>query len=121
MSEWPDRLAELRAQLAEKLGARGPTLRAQLRRAGRRLPRRARREAEFLVRAEEMARHPRLARLVDPRDVARAQGRIGRHLQGIDPALRRRNQRWNAAAALGLYVLATFALVVTVLWWRGYV
>lgn len=121
MPDWPDRLAELRAQLAERLGARGPTLRAQLRRAGRRLPRRLRREAELLARAEEMSRHPRLARLVDPRDVARAQRRIGRHLGGIDPALLRRNRRWNAAAALGLHVLATFALVVALLWWRGYV
>ena len=79
------------------------------------------REAEFLARAETMARHPRLARLVDPREVSRAEGRVSRHLAGIDPALLRRNRIKDGAAALALYLLATFALVVLLLWWRGIV
>jgi hypothetical protein len=121
MTDWTSRLSDLRAQLGEKLGVDGPDLGSQVRRAGRRLPRRARKEAEFLVRAEEMARHPRFARLIDPRAVDRAQRRISGRLAGIDPARDRRNRRKNFAAALGFYVLVTFALVVTVLWWRGYV
>lgn len=121
MPDWSDRLADLRALLAEKLGTGERDLRGHLRRAGRRLPRRVRREADYLVRAEEMGRHPRLARLVDPRQVARAQGRVARHLRSIDPARLRRDRRKNAVAGLGLIVLAAFALVVTLLWWRGYV
>ena len=121
MPPWSDRLASVRLLLSEKLGTRGGDLRSHVRTAGRRLPRRLRREAEFLTRAETMARHPRFARLVDPRQVARAEGRLSRHLQGIDPALIRRNRAKNTAAGLGLIVLATFALVVTALWWRGYV
>ncbi len=121
MTDWTRRLTDLRALLAEKLGTRGPSLAAQVRRAGRRLPRRLRREAEVLARAERMSTHPRFARLIDPREVRRAEGRLSRHLRGIDPALVRRNRRKNAAAALGLYVLVTLGLVVTVLWWRGYV
>jgi hypothetical protein len=121
MSDWSARLSDLRALLADKLGVMGADLGHQVRRAGRRLPRRVRREAEFLVRAEEMARHPRLARLIDPREVARAQGRVARHLEGINPALLRRNRRKDRVAAFALYVLVTSALVVTLLWWRGYV
>lgn len=121
MSDWSDRLASLRLLLSEKLGTKGADLRSHVRRAGRRLPRRLRREAEFLIRAEQMARHPRFARLIDTREVARAQGRLSRHLGAIDPALIRRNRMKNAAAGFGLIVLATFALVVTLLWWRGYV
>lgn len=121
MQDWPDRIADLRLRLREKLGVAGPDLGRQVRRAGRRLPRRVRQEAEFLSRAESMARHPRLARLVDPREVARAEGRLSRHLAGIDPALLRRNRIKDGVAAVGLCVLATFALVVTLLWWRGFV
>ena len=121
MPDWSDRLASLRLLLSEKLGTRGDDLRSHLTRAGRRLPRRLRREAEFLMRAEQMARHPRFVRLIDPREVARAEGRLSRHLQAIDPTRIRRNRMKNAAAGIGLVVLATFALIVTLLWWGGHV
>ena len=121
MPDWSNRIADLRLQLRDKLGLRGPDLGRQVRRARRSLPRRVRREAEFLAWAETMARHPRLSRLVSPREVARAEGRVSRHLAGIDTALVRRNRIKDGAAALGLYVLATFVLVVTLLWWRGFV
>jgi hypothetical protein len=110
MSDWSSRLTGVRALLADKLGATGDDFGRQVRRAGRRLPRRVRREAEFLVRAEEMARHPKFARLIDPRAVARAEGRLSRHLR-----------RKDGVALVALYVLVTFALVVTLLWWRGIV
>lgn len=121
MTDRTSRFSDLRVQLREKLGVTGADLGHQVRRAGRRLPRAARREAELLVRAEEMARHPRLSRLIDPREVARAQTRLSHRLRAIDPARQRRDRRKNAAAVLGLYVLVTFALVVTLLRWRGFV
>lgn len=121
MPDWSDRIPGLRLTLREKLSVTGPDLGHQIRQAGRRLPWRVRREAEFLARAEAMARHPRLSRLVDPRDVLRAEDRVLRHLAGIDPALLRRNRAKDRVAALAFYLLATFALVVALLWWRGYV
>ena len=119
--DWTTRLSDLRSLLADKLGARGPTLSSQVRKARRRLPRRLRRDAHALLRAETMARHPRLARLVDPREVARSQARLSRHLGRIDPRAIRRDRAKNAAAGVGLILLATFALVVALLRWRGYV
>ena len=121
MPDWTDRLSSVHALLGERLGVAGPDLREQVRRAGRRLPRRARRDAELLVRAEAMARHPGFARLVDPREVARAERRLSRRLRTIDPRLRRRNRRLDLLAAAGFQVLATFALVMTLLAWRGIV
>lgn len=121
MPDWSDRLSQIHVLLGEKLGLAGPDLRGQVRRAGRRLPRRVRRDAEVLVRAETMARHPRFARLVDPREVARAERRLSHHLRSIDVAAQRRNRRLNRLATAGFYLLATFALVVTLLWWRGLV
>ena len=121
MPDWSDRIADLRLLLRDRLGTAGPDLGRQVRRAGRRLPRRVRREAEFLARAESMARHPRLARLVDPRQTERAAGRVSRHLLRIDRARLRRDRIRDGAAAFALCLLATFALVVTLLWWRGIV
>ena len=121
MTDLSTRFVKLRTLLAEKLGVGPGDLSRQIRRAGRRLPRKVRREAEFLARAEAMSRHPRLSRLLDPREVARAENRVARHLGGIDPARQRRDRRQNRLAAVGFYLLVTFALVVTVLWWRGYV
>jgi hypothetical protein len=68
-----------------------------------------------------MARHPRFARLVDARAVARAERKVARHLRSIDPALLRSNRRKDMAATVGLYMLVTFGLVVALLWWRGLV
>ncbi len=119
MSDWPDRLCNLRVLLADKLDARGANLGSQLRWARRRLPRQVRREAEYLAQAEQIARHPKFARLIDPRAVSRAHGRLARHLDGVDLATIRRNRRKDRAATLALYVLVTFALVVAMLWWRG--
>jgi hypothetical protein len=99
----------------------GGDLRTQIRRAGPRLPRAARRDAQLLVRAEMMARYPKFARLIDPREVARAERRISCRLRAIDPARQRRGRRMSGLATAGVYVLATFALVVTLLWWRGLV
>ncbi len=121
MPDWSDRFLKLRLLLAEKLGARGADFGSQLQRAGRRLPRRVRREAEYLARVEQMARHPKFARLVDPRSVTRSQRRVARHLEGIDLAAIRRERRKDQVAALAFYVLVTFALAVMLLWWRGIV
>lgn len=114
-------LTELRALMAEKAEARGGSLRAQLARAGRGLPRAVRREGRFLAQAETMAQNPRTARLVDPRAAARAHDRVARHLRGLDPLGARRRRRLDLLALAGFYVLVTFGAVVAVLVWRGLV
>ena len=121
MLDWTDRLSNIHTLLGEKLGLAGPNLGEQVRQAGRRLPRRARRDAETLVRAESMGRHPKFARLVDPREVESAERRLSWRLGATDAKAQRRAKRMDALATLGLQVLATFGLVVTLLWWRGLV
>lgn len=121
MSDWSSRLSDLHALLTERLGVAGRDLGDQVRRAGRRLPRGARRDAELLIRAETMARHPKFARLIDPREVARAERRLSHRLRSMDPAAERRNRRLNLLAAAGFHLLVILALVVVLLVWRGVV
>jgi len=83
--EFDDRIEGLRTALAERLRVRGPDLERQLRRAGRRLPRRQRRAAETLLGAQDWMSHPRLARLLDHRAVEAAFADMHRYLERIDP------------------------------------
>jgi hypothetical protein len=115
------RLAQLRRLLADKAEAGPGSLRAQLARAGRRLPRFVRRDGRFLAEAEAMARDPRLARLIDPRELRRAHARVARHLRGLDLAAARRRRRLDRLALVGFYVFVALGLVLAVALWRGLV
>lgn len=114
-------LQEVSTLLHERLGARGRDLGRQVRRAGRRLPRRLRAEAAVLVQAAEMAAHPRLARRVDGAAVARAARVLSDHLRQVNPAERRRTRIVGMAAVVAFNLMVLGAGVVGVLVWRGYV
>ncbi|QFT57437.1 hypothetical protein FIU94_01260 [Sulfitobacter sp. THAF37] len=115
------RTQSLQQLLQDKLGVRGRDLEHALRKAGRLLPRRVRRQAAQLARAEKMAGNPRLARQIDGGALARAQSDVTAHLSAIDLADRRKGR----LIALGAVVAANLLIVCTAfvvwLWWRGYV
>lgn len=109
----------LETQLHEKLGLRGKTLAARLRRAGRMLPKRLRAEGQYLVEAERKLAHPRLATQVDAARVKKAFGALEEHLKSIDAADRRRSRliHWLAGLVFNLLILG--ALVLIALRWQG--
>lgn len=111
----------LRALLKAKLGVGGRNLPDALARAGRRLPRAVRTQAQMLVEAERQAVHPKFARQVDAHAVRRGYRAVVAHLEAIDLADRRRGWLLGVAGALAFNVLLAFALFVTWLWWQGYV
>ncbi|MCX7645293.1 MAG: hypothetical protein N2Z62_08375 [Rhodobacteraceae bacterium] len=113
--------AELSVLLERKLGLRGGGLEAQVRRAGRLLPRRVRRAALEIAEAERREGNPRLARQTDPARVARAFAEVERHLKAVDPAARRTALVLGILGSIALGLLALFAAVVTVLVLRGLV
>ncbi|MBD3788063.1 MAG: hypothetical protein IE922_14035 [Sphingomonadales bacterium] len=63
---------EVSGLLVSRLGARGPTLAARIDSRARALPRKVRRAAQALARAEACAAAPKIARQIDPRAVGRA-------------------------------------------------
>ena len=112
-------IAEVRQLLADRMHVRGRTLSRQVRRAGRRLPRAARQAGHFLGQAEGLLAHPKLARMIDPAEAARALATLRAHLDRVDPAAERITRIVNLAALIGAQLLTVGALVVAVLWWRG--
>ena len=112
-----ERIEGLRTALAERLRVRGPDLERQVRRAGRRLPRRQRRAAQTLLGAEDWMGHPRLARLLDARAVDTAFDEMHRHLDRIDPVERRRTALLRIAGGIVLNLMI-FGVLLYLAWTR---
>jgi len=112
-------IVQLEMLLRERLGIRGKTFAKQLRRAGRRLPRFARRAGEVIAQAQQMMQHPHLAAQVDRAAVDHAIAILRAHLSDIDPAQRRASMLLGLAGVIVFNLLILLALVVVVLRWRG--
>lgn len=117
IQQMADRVAEL---MEQRLHIKGAGLREKLRRGGRLLPRGIRNAAEALASAAEQAQNPRLLLQLDPEKVARSYDLAVKHLSGLGARARRVAALTNFAASLALIALAVFALVVGVLYWRGF-
>lgn len=112
---------EVRAGLHSKLRVRGATLEAQVRRAGRRLPRRIRSDATYLARAVALAANPKLVRMVDIAKAQQAHRNVLAYLDTVDVGAQRRTAALNILAAIMFALLVTGVLLLCVLWIRGFV
>lgn len=109
----------LRAMIEKQMGVRAPSLEDAVRHAGRRLPRRLRKQAVLWVEAETWAAHPKLARRIDGPPLELAYQDLKTHLQQLDPVKERRTRRLNVLAGIVLNLLLFGALFVALLLWRG--
>jgi len=112
---------EVRAALQDKLRVRGRTLEAQIRRAGRQLPRRVRHDATYLAQAVALTDNPKLARMVDMAKAKRAHRNVLAHLDTVDIGAQRRNAALNMLASVMFALLVTGVLLLSVLWLRGFI
>ena len=114
---------EVAVLMAQRLGGarRGtqPDLATMLRRRGRALPRRQRRAAELLARAQKQAATPRLARQVDGTAAARAHAELIRYLRPLGASARWQEGALNVAAAVMLGLLLVGAIAVWIMVRRG--
>lgn len=106
------------ALLRAKLGVRGKTLAASLRRAKHLLPRRVYTHAMKLAQAEQMARHPKLRLTLDTPHLAYAVREVQAHLHAIDLADRRWGTFLGVLAGIAANLLMLAVLVFILLWWR---
>lgn len=100
---------------------KGSDLRRQVRRAGRLLPRKIRRDMRFILDSADLAENPKLSRMVDPTKVARAQANVITYLEGLDPRERMWTQILNITASVALALIVVFIVVLYVLVQRGFV
>ncbi len=112
---------EVRAGLESKLRVRGGSLRAQLRKAGRLLPRGVRRDADYLAQGAELVRNPKLAKMVDMTKARQAHRNVLAYLETVDIGAQRRDAALHLVASIAFALLVTGLLLLFVLWQRGFV
>jgi hypothetical protein len=117
VQQMADRVAGL---MEERLRVRGKTLADKLRRGGRLLPRKVRREAEYLAEVAHLAQHPKVQTMLDDARIAAAYDICIRHLREVGAKERMIAMVLGitGSVAFGLLVLA--GLFIAVLVWRGY-
>ena len=106
---------EISRLIEARLGLKGPTIRHQIAKLGRRsLPRGLRRDIEALAEAELLLTHPHLSRRVDAVRLARRAELAEAALKRIDPRAERitRFLRWLAGVAAVLILSVALAI-----WW----
>tara|TARA_R110002094_G_scaffold155884_2_gene142718 strand:- start:48 stop:422 length:375 start_codon:yes stop_codon:yes gene_type:complete len=92
-----------------------------LRKTGRRLPARHRRQVAAVVEAQALATHPKLAVQVDAKPLMKGLGEVTAYVGALDVEGQRRDRLLNMAALVAFYVLIVLTAFIFFLWWRGYV
>lgn len=113
-----DRIAAL---IEERLGVRGQGLEEKLRRAGRLLPRRLRRDAAQLVEAERLMGHPKLMMQTDPGTLDKAFRDCESWLKSVDPAERRKSRILGFLGVNAANLLIVAGLFIAYLVWAGHI
>ena len=114
-------VTDVREGLATRLRVRGKTLAVQLHKAGRRLPRHVRRDLSYLVEAQKLSTHPKLAARVDVRRATLARRNILAHLETVDLAAERWTMVLGVVASIAFAILVTGIILLIVLVQRGFV
>ncbi|WP_372573226.1 hypothetical protein [Ruegeria jejuensis] len=114
-------IAQTIAMLRAKLGVRGKTLAAALRRARHRLPRRIYKQALLLAQVEDRAAHPKLRLTLDSPKLAEAAEKVQAYLDAISLTERRKGWLLGMLGGLVFNLLLFALLLLLVLFWQGYV
>lgn len=112
---------EVSIALADKLRVRGRSLDAQIRKAGRLLPRRVRQDATYLAQGVTLAQNPKLAKMIDMAKARKAHRNVLAHIDTVDIGAQRRAAALNVVASIAFALLVTGCLLLFVLWQRGFV
>ena len=112
---------EVRLLIEERLRIKGKTLERAVARAGRLLPKWARREGRYLAQATHLMGHPKLRLMIDEAKVRRAHHTLVDHLRAIDPAERRKDRLLSILGSVSFSLIMIAGGVLAYLVWRGYV
>ena len=117
VSQMADRVAGL---MEERLRIRGKTLADKLKRGGRFLPRKVRREAEYLAEVAHLAQHPKVQTMLDDARIAEAYDICVKHLRSVGAKERLIARVLGVAGSIAFALLVLGGLFIAVLVWRGY-
>lgn len=116
VQQMADRVAAL---MEQRLNVGGKGLREKLKRGGRRLPRKIRREAEYLAEVAELALHPKVQLMLDDARIAAAYDACVKYLNPIGATQRMKGALIGVGGSIAFALLAVSAGLIGVMVWRG--
>ncbi len=113
-----ERLNELTAYMAQQLRLSGGTFADVAAKAGRKLPRRLKKDIAVISDAETLLQNPKLTRRIDEAQLAKSERRLRMHLEKFDPKAERRGEILDTIAKIAfvivVVVLALFFYLISV-------
>ena len=116
VQQMADRVAGL---MEDRLRIGGTGLREKLKRGGRRLPRKIRREAEYLADVCELAQHPKVQMMLDDARVAEAYDKCVKYLNPLGASERMKGALIGVGGSIAFALLVVAAATIGVMVWRG--
>lgn len=114
------RAEELSTLLRDRMGVHlGDGFAAKFTKAGRRLPRWARRKDEVILEAMALETHPKLAQQINHAKVNRAFKELRYFLRRQDPKARAKNRILDWITTVAFILFVTGGLILGVMMWRG--
>ncbi|AQS49360.1 MULTISPECIES: hypothetical protein [Thioclava] len=119
----PEKINEMVRQvsrlLAQRLGAKGPTLEARVASRARALPRKVRKAALVLIDAERKMQAPKIARQLDARRVEAAFATCRDYLEPLGAAERLRSAALGLATSIAVIVVIVGGTLLAAMVWTG--
>ena len=112
---------KMRALFEERLRIKGRTLDQQVYKAGRALPKNIRADARSVVQALDLQGNPKLARMVNDKQMIQSARNVIAHLETIDPKDRLKGRVLNWLGAVSAFGIILFVVMVWVAVERGLV
>ena len=110
---------QLRLALRAKLGVHGRDFEVAVKRTGRLLPARLRKQAAIIVKAQGLGGHPKLMRQIDMAAINKAHFEISAFLDTIDPNDRRRTRILRMVGGIVFNMILVVVFFVIWLAWSG--
>ncbi len=110
---------DLAVTMARQLRLRAGSLADVTARAGRKLPRHLKTEAELLIEAETLAIHPKLAHRVDEKRLRKAERKLRAYLDKQNPKAERRAELLDRLAAVVFILFAVAIALFFFALWQG--
>ena len=111
--------AQISRLFEERMRLKGPNLDRQIYKAGRKLPRKVRRDAAVVLKALQIADHPKLSRMIDRAKFDKAARHVMAHLKAIDPRDQAIGRILSVLGKISAVLIIGFILVVWYLWSQG--
>lgn len=113
------RAKRVQSALDGAFGVRAKTLKAALRKTGRRMPKRLHKDAGQIVAAQDLHGNPKLMRQLDTSALAAAEERVVLWLDTVDRGDVRKGYWIWVGAMIGFNLLLVIGAVVVWMWWTG--